>query len=87
MIIDSISRKLRNETTTEYLDIWLQRLTITDDFSKEYLSSLCKKVYESNNIWNCSWSNYSIDENMIIDNMSLFLQYQMLLLQLKLMIF
>ena len=68
LIIDSISRKLRNETTTEYLDIWLQRLTITYDLSKEYLSSLCKKVYESNNIWDCSWSKYSIDENMIIDN-------------------
>lgn len=68
LIIDSISKKLRNETTSEYLDIWLQRLTITDDLGKEYLSSLCKKVYELNNIWNCSWSKYSIDENMIIDN-------------------
>ena len=43
LIIDSISRKLIIETTTEYLDIWLQRLTIKDNLSKEYLSSLCKK--------------------------------------------
>ena len=67
-LIISIKDKFKNEITTEQLEIWLQRLTIINDTDVEFDSELCNKIYTNNNLWDCSWSNYQIDENLIIDH-------------------
>ena len=67
-IILSVKRKLENEMTTEHLDIWLQRLTIKGNYNIIFDSLLCKKVSNNNTLWDCSWSNYQIDESLIVDH-------------------
>lgn len=66
-LIESIRKKLKNEMATEQLDIWVQRLTVISDFNKKFDSKLCNKIHEANNLWDCSWCKYQIDENLIID--------------------
>ena len=66
-LIINIKEKFKNEIATEHLEIWLQRLTITSNKNIEFDSKLCNKLYEDNNLWDCSWCNYQIDESLIID--------------------
>ncbi len=68
IIIEKIIKKFNVIPNTDYLDIWLQRLTILDKKDKEYSTLLCQKIYSSNNIWESSWLNYTLDESLIIDN-------------------
>lgn len=68
-IIKNIKSKFELLPNTEYVEIWLQRLTLPYSRSSEYNSSLCKKVREpeSINIWNSEWFAQSFDENLMID--------------------
>ena len=68
--IDLIIEKFKNIPNTEYIDIWLQRLTIMADRKKEYSCKLCKVASNTpnNTIWNSNWLNFTIDESSIIDN-------------------
>lgn len=66
-VIKQIKIKFDKISNTNYLEIWLQRLTIVDDRNKKYKSSLCKKIYEDNNIWNSTWTTLLINENLIIN--------------------
>ncbi len=66
--IDLIIKKFKNTPNTEYLNIWLQRLTINDSKEKYYDCNICKKVYDTKTkIWNSSWLNIDIKEEYIID--------------------
>lgn len=66
--IDLIIKKFQNMPNTEYLNIWLQRLTINDSEKKDYDCNICKKVYDTKTkIWNSSWLNIDIKEECIID--------------------
>lgn len=66
--IDLIIKKFKNTPNTEYLNIWLQRLTINNSKEKDYDCNICKKVYDTNTkIWNSSWLNIDIKEECIID--------------------
>ena len=71
--IDMIVKKFNSLPNTEYLEIWLQRITISVDRQKKYsLGSICEKIYDSNvQIWNSDWMKDSIkrqfDENLIIN--------------------
>lgn len=66
--IDLIIKKFKNTPNTEYLNIWLQRLTINNSEEKDYDCNICKKVYNTNTkIWNSSWLNIDIKEECIID--------------------
>lgn len=66
--IDLIIKKFQNTPNTEYLNIWLQRLTINDSEEKDYDCNICKKVYDTKTkIWNSSWLNIDIKEECIID--------------------
>lgn len=66
--IDLIIKKFQNTPNTEYLNIWLQRLTINDFEEKDYDCNICKKVYDTKTkIWNSSWLNIDIKEECIID--------------------
>ncbi len=61
-------KKFNTIPNTDYLNIWLQRLTILDRRDIEYQTPLCEKIYTNNNIWNSDWLNFNIDETLIIDN-------------------
>ncbi len=66
-LIDDIILKFKDIPNTEYLNIWLQRLTIIDDRNKLYSTLLCEKIYKKNIIWNSKWINFNIDESVMID--------------------
>ena len=72
-----ILEKFKSLPNTTYLEIWLQRITITFDRNKKYSSnSLCEKLYNPfSTIWNSDWLRDDIkkifDENLIIDEQEL----------------
>lgn len=66
-IVESILEKFKKLPNTDYLNIWLQRLTIIDDRNRIYSTRLCQKLYQQNYIWESSWLSFNIDETKIID--------------------
>lgn len=66
-ILNSITKKFENVANTEYLDLWLQRITIPYNKNKNYDCKLCQKLYKDIQIWNSQWLKKSIDESLIID--------------------
>lgn len=66
--INLISKKFKNLPNTNYIDIWLQRLTIANDIARKYSCTLCQKIYSEVKIWNSDWLNLKIDESLIINN-------------------
>lgn len=67
-MINAILDKFESIPNTEYLNIWLQRLTIVDNKNKKFPTSICQKAYKNNKIWESRWVNFPIDESVIIDN-------------------
>lgn len=71
--IDQILKKLRTIPNTEYLEIWLQRISVTinkDSFN--YSAPICEKVVNNTkNIWDSKWLAKGFDESSIIDNQKL----------------
>ena len=65
--VEIIRKKVANEYNVDYLNIWLQRLSITGDIELSYPTKLCEKIYSTNQIWDTEWSNYNIDEQMIVN--------------------
>lgn len=69
IIIKEIEEKFKDLPNTDYLSIWLQRITIIYDKNRTFNSIICKKVYNiSALLWNSSWLNTPINENLIIDS-------------------
>ena len=66
--INLISKKFKNLPNTNYIDIWLQRLTIANNIDRKYSCTLCQKIYLEVKIWNSDWLNIEIDESLIINN-------------------
>jgi hypothetical protein len=57
-LILKIHSKFKLLPNTNYLDIWLQRLTLKIDVNINYSGKLCDKVINnSTNIWNSDWLN------------------------------
>lgn len=55
-IINRILRKFDSVPNTEYLQIWIQRLTIVEDRKKVFNSKLCQTLYDKDiSIWDNSW--------------------------------
>lgn len=67
--IKRIIIKFNSMPNTDYLNIWLQRITIPLKRNLKYSKTLiCEKVYKDNNIWNSTWlKSIIIDEKTIID--------------------
>jgi hypothetical protein len=60
-MISSIETKFNKIPNVGHLQIWLQRLTIKIDQSKEYTEKLCQKVLDNRiQIWNIDWLNDKI---------------------------
>ena len=56
-IISKIYKKFQTLPNTEYLEIWLQRISVKIGESTQYKARLCKMVSEENTepIWNSEW--------------------------------
>lgn len=68
-IIKDIEEKFKDLPNTDYLSIWLQRITIIYDKNRFFNSVICNKIYDNSNLlWNSSWLNTTINENLIIDS-------------------
>lgn len=66
-ILKSIIAKFKDVANTEYLEIWLQRITLPYNKNKDYNCKLCQKLYNDSQIWNSDWLKNSVDELLIID--------------------
>lgn len=62
-----IRRKFSTIANSDYLNIWLQRLTVGYDKTISYNSKLCEKIYKNNKIWNSTWTTLPIKEKLIIN--------------------
>jgi len=72
-IILKIKKKFNQLPNTNYLDVWLQRLTLKINVDVNYPSELCQKVTDNSTIvWNSEWLNNKfkkiVDETTIIDS-------------------
>ena len=72
VVIKKIQDKFKTLPNTEYLDLWLQRITLANLPRFEYEANLCKKVLNNSiEIWNSDWleQNFKKDifETKIID--------------------
>ena len=72
-IIKSIQTKFNQLPNTDYLDVWLQRLTLKVDADVKYSSKLCEKVIDNNaSVWNSDWLNNKfkkiVENATIVDN-------------------
>lgn len=67
LIIKKIKKKFSTIPNTDYLDIWLQRLTLKTGYGTTYDCDLCKKVDNiKNDIWDWTWlKGQKIKENII----------------------
>ena len=64
-IILKIRNKFEQLPNTNYLDVWLQRLTLKIDKDIIYSGKLCEKVTDiSVSVWNSDWLNHKI-KNLI----------------------
>lgn len=64
-VFDNIRNQFEVNPNIDYLEIWLQRLTIKYDRNKKYNTTLCKKIYDNSaKIWNWDWTNINKNENL-----------------------
>ena len=64
-IITKIRKKFEQLPNTNYLDVWLQRLTLKIDKDIIYTGKLCEKVIDNSVVfWNSDWLNHKI-KNLI----------------------
>ena len=69
-IIDKILEKFNKIPNTNFMEIWLQRLSLTHSREKDYDAKMCKKVINpSENIWNSDWLKVGFDECDLIDEL------------------
>lgn len=69
-IIDDIIKKNSTRPYSDYLELWLQRITISYEKDRQFNSRICSKVVDSQvNVWNTEWipSGYLFDETLLIN--------------------
>jgi RNA-directed DNA polymerase len=71
-IIKKIKYKFKQLPNTNYLNVWLQRLTLKIDLSIKYSGKICHKVIDNSYpLWNSDWLNPKykriVEETEIID--------------------
>ena len=65
--VERIIKKFENEPFSDYLEIWLQRITIYSNRKYPYDCKLCQKLYSNVSIWNSDWVSSGLEEGSIID--------------------
>jgi hypothetical protein len=69
-IIFKIHDKFKQLPNTNYLDVWLQRLTLKIDVDIIYSGKLCEKVIDNSaSVWNSEWLNPKLKK--LIENTSI----------------
>ncbi|EHZ5660663.1 hypothetical protein K6C79_001696, partial [Enterococcus faecalis] len=68
-IIDKIIKKFGKTPNTNFVELWLQRLSLVHDREKEYKSRICQKVGkpDENTLWNSKWLKNGFDESGLIN--------------------
>lgn len=67
--IKQILNNVRKKPNTEYVEIWLQQLSIrAGDEKNSFEGILTKKVLRNTPIWNSDWCNKEFDESPLIDS-------------------
>ena len=61
-----ILQKYRKEPFSDYLEVWLQRITLFHNKEYNYRCKLCRKVFREEFIWNSEWLDLPLDESTII---------------------
>lgn len=71
--IKRILKKLKSIPNTEYVEIWLQRISVViDKNDHSFRSPLCEKVRgEDSKIWNSDWLGIDFDDRDIVDTNTL----------------
>lgn len=70
VVVNKILRKFESTPNTDLAEIWLQKLSLTVDRNKTYLTKLCSKVSspEKIRVWNSSWlKDDTFDEKVLVD--------------------
>ncbi|MBQ3309079.1 RNA-directed DNA polymerase [Candidatus Saccharibacteria bacterium] len=69
-VVEKIMSKFKNIPNTEFLEIWMQRLTLNISPTILYQSKLCQKVYrgEQVKIWNSTWLKDEFIEDIISES-------------------
>lgn len=67
-IVNQIINKIEDIPNIGFIEIWLQRLSLVTNMSKNFSDPLCQKVNTNINIWNSSWMKKPLSENSIIDH-------------------
>jgi predicted transcriptional regulator len=66
-LLKSINKKFKKIPNTEYLHLWLQRITLKFGVENEYSGTLCQKVIDRTiKIWNSDWLTEDM-QNIIND--------------------
>lgn len=62
-VVNSILFKFQKMPNTDFIEIWLQSLSIVYKREKQFNAKLCKKVIDKNsaNIWDSSWIKEDIN--------------------------
>lgn len=68
VVIDNVINQIEDIPNIGFIEIWLQRLSLVGDESKNYSDPLCQKVQlNNNNVWNSTWLKDSFSEDSIIN--------------------
>lgn len=66
--LKKIENKFKKLPNTDYLEVWLQRLSLSTNKDRKYNSELCKMVYDNSAIiWNNIWISKNLDQTKIIN--------------------
>ena len=73
LFINRILKKLKSIPNTEYVEIWLQRISVViDKNDHSFRSPLCEKVRgKDSKIWNSDWLGIDFDDRDIVDTNTL----------------
>lgn len=68
-LVKKIRKKAKNMPNIDYLEVFLQRLTVKNKPGLEYKSRLCQLVYEpGTRIWNSSWLDAKLEDPKIVNH-------------------
>ncbi|MHD0396395.1 RNA-directed DNA polymerase [Staphylococcus simulans] len=66
--IEKIIKKVKKAPNVDYINIWLQRLTITDNRNLEFDTSLCNLVSQSSSsLFDSTWIDKALNDTDLID--------------------
>lgn len=65
--IKRLLKKFDKNPFSDYIDIWIQRITLISSQNYTYNCRLCQKVYSPIDLWDSSWMDRPLDESTVVD--------------------